>query len=416
MYEAAFGLKQKPFSLTPDPRFSMMGGQFSRAFNLLAHGVGSGEGFSLLTGEVGCGKTTMLRCVIDKANEAYTFGFLFDTAPGEVDLLTRILFSLGIEAESTSRAHLQKQLTDFLVAEYAEGRHVVLIVDEAQNLSDQALEELRVLSNINNGQYHLLHIVLSGQPELRQRLSAPRHKQIAQRISQAFHLLPLSLAQTARYIKHRMNVAGASKAAFSREACVLIHQSSQGVPRLINQLCDTGLVYAYALKQNLVTQSTIKLVIKDNLSAWTASPHDGLAQTVTDERDQGQRVSLTEGAGVAGTHAPVNGRADNETLVRGLSLLAADVLFRERFGLPAKTRLHDMEWINIVDPCDRDRVKRIFCHYLEIGEDHFEFAATVRNRWQEPREARLSFAHKPEGEAGQYALTTAFYDDGLRLL
>src|SRR5262245_28800563 len=241
MYEAFYGLKSKPFSILPDPDFLYWTEPHRLAFAMLEYGILNHAGFTVITGEVGSGKTTLVRYLLRKLPPDIDVGLVSNTSDRS-DLLSWLLMSLGQEFEGLSYVSLYHRFATFLDQQRALGRRTVLIIDEAQNLSVKALEELRMLSNVNAEKDGRLQIVLVGQPELKATLARPDLLQFAQRVSSDFHLTSLPRAQVPGYIDHRLAVAGATHALFSDDACTAIAAASKGVPRLINVLCDTALM------------------------------------------------------------------------------------------------------------------------------------------------------------------------------
>jgi len=262
MYEPYYGLTTKPFALVPDPRFIYWAGPHSMAFAMLEYGIVNHAGFTVITGEIGAGKTTLIQHLLSKLPKNVTVGLLSNTgAPGE--LLQWVLMAYDQEFEASSQVALYKRFRDFLVAQHDEGRRTVLIVDEAQNLATATLEELRMLSNVNTHERELLQIVLSGQPELKELLGSPNMTQFAQRVSSDFHLVRLGRQDVIGYIEHRLEVAGARRKLFTLEACDLICFATQGTPRLINVLCDTAMLYGYSMDAEIISTEIIQKVLDD---------------------------------------------------------------------------------------------------------------------------------------------------------
>ncbi len=256
MYLEHFGLTRSPFSLTPDPAFLYLSDQHSLAYAMLEYGVHDQRGLTVLTGEIGMGKTTLLHRLLGELDgRILTIGNIFNTHQSFGTLLEWVCMAFGLPVDSKRPVVLMQALQDFLIAEHARGRHCLLIVDEAQNLSLDQLEQVRLLSNINSGEDLLLQIVLVGQPQLRSQLNAPRLVQLVQRITSEFHLTALELHDTLRYIRHRLRVAGGRQkpSIFSLNAIAAIHHFSFGIPRIINKLCEYGLVVAYARGEDKVT-------------------------------------------------------------------------------------------------------------------------------------------------------------------
>ena len=246
MYKTFYKLKEKPFTLLPDPGFLYLSDQHRMGLTLLEYGLMNQAGFIVISGEIGAGKTTLIRHLLNNMGQEYTIGLITNTHRSFGELLQWILLAFNLGHKDMSKVEMHQRLVDFIIDEYAQNRRTVLIVDEAQNMDAETLEELRMLSNINADKDLTLQVVLSGQRELRETLRRPDLVQFAQRISVDYHLEALSERETAGYIRHRMQVAGGDPDTFSPRACAAIHRYSNGVPRLINLLCDTALVYGYA--------------------------------------------------------------------------------------------------------------------------------------------------------------------------
>jgi general secretion pathway protein A len=263
MYEAFYGFREKPFAIAPDPEFLYLGRHHRRALTLLEYSLRSGSGFALVTGRVGCGKTTVVRSVLLRASQEFTVGLIANTHGGLGRLLPWVARAIGMKHIAAEESALYEDFVAYLIQEYAACRRVVLIIDEAQNLGTAALEELRVLSNVNTGKDLLLQTILIGQPELRATLARPELRQFAQRIAIDYHMDALSREETRAYVRHRLAVAGGSSSLFANEALELIHMRTNGVPRLINQVCDTALVYAFGDQRANVDLETVAQVLDD---------------------------------------------------------------------------------------------------------------------------------------------------------
>jgi general secretion pathway protein A len=246
VYEAFYGLSAKPFSLLPDPRFLYASRTHGIALSLLEYGLTEQTGFVVLTGEVGTGKTTLIRHLLDRIEDEVVVGLLPPASPSLDDLMRWILMAFDLEFRNMDQIEQHKLLVEFTLERHAAGKRCVLIIDEAQHLGAEALEQLRVFSNINAGTEHLLQFILVGQPELRSVLERVDLRQFVQRISVDYDLQPLSRDDTSNYIRHRLEVAGARAQLFDDAACAAVHHLSQGIPRLINALCDLALVHGYA--------------------------------------------------------------------------------------------------------------------------------------------------------------------------
>ncbi|OEZ60840.1 ExeA family protein [Duganella sp. HH105] len=264
MYTHFFNLKQSPFSIAPDPRYLFMSERHREALAHLLYGVGSGGGFVLLTGEIGAGKTTVCRCFMEQIPENCKLAYIFNPKLSVEELLLSICDEFGIAlappgAGAVSVKGYVDAINAYLLASHAQGRNNVLIIDEAQNLSAEVLEQLRLLTNLETSERKLLQIILIGQPELRAMVARPELEQLAQRVIARYHLGSLSEAETGAYIEHRLAVAGAAAIApFPRRLMGLVHSLAKGVPRRINLLCDRALLGAYVENQPQVTRHILR--------------------------------------------------------------------------------------------------------------------------------------------------------------
>lgn len=263
MYEKYYRLLSNPFALSPDPNYLYMGRQHQHALTLLEYALCRGTCFALISGEIGSGKTTIVNYLLSRVEQGLRIGVLTNTHANIGPLLPWIMQSLRVQTTRSAGADLYDEFARFLRREHQSSRRVVLIIDEAQNLSADSLEELRVLSNLNDGAAPLLQTILVGQPELRTTLRASGMRQFAQRISIDYHIAPLQREETHAYIRHRIGVAGGNADLIEAEARELVHASTGGVPRLINQVCDTALVYGYSEQRLSVDAELIEQVIRD---------------------------------------------------------------------------------------------------------------------------------------------------------
>src|SRR6202453_2095593 len=263
MYERHFGFTAKPFALTPDPAFLYPSRQHAMALTMLEYGLESQAAFSLLTGDIGSGKTTLVRKLLRQLGDQVAVGLISNTHGRFKSIHGWALSALGITPGDDSDIAIYEALVDAFVREYAKNRRTLLIFDEAQNLSIDALEELRLLSNVNSEKDLVLQVLLVGQPELRVNLSRPELKQFAQRVSVDFHWRPLERRETHAYIRHRLTVAGGDAALFQPEAIEFMYARTNGVPRLLNQLGDFALVYAFADGRSRIDADLIAQVVRD---------------------------------------------------------------------------------------------------------------------------------------------------------
>jgi general secretion pathway protein A len=267
MYERHFGFNSKPFALTPDPAFLYLSRQHAMAMTMLEYGLESGAAFSLLTGDIGSGKTTLVRRLLRGLGDQVVVGLISNTHECFRSIHGWALSALGIAPVDDSDIAKYEALIDSFVRRYANGQRTLLILDEAQNLSIPVLEELRLLSNVNLETDLVFQVLLVGQPELRAKLSRPELVQFAQRVSVDFHLRPLDRQETHAYIRHRLTVAGGNPQLFLPEAIQFVYARTGGVPRLLNQLCDFALVYAFAEGRQSVDAELISEVVRDRNSA-----------------------------------------------------------------------------------------------------------------------------------------------------
>jgi len=263
MYETFYELREKPFALSPDPAYLYPARRHRHALTLLEYVFSEAAAFSLLTGEVGCGKTTVVTHFLERFRARVCVAFITSLHPGSGHLLPWIVESLGLEVGQAPPAELFRRFLTHAKSQYQAGRRVVLVIDEAQNVPVQGLEELRVLSNLNLGKQLLLQIILIGQPELRATLSLPALRQLAQRISMDHHLEALQPDETESYIRHRVSIAGGRGDLFTAEAIHLVYAATGGVPRLVNIVCDTALVYGFSERRAQIDAELVEQVIQD---------------------------------------------------------------------------------------------------------------------------------------------------------
>jgi putative secretion ATPase (PEP-CTERM system associated) len=264
MYEAFFNLSSKPFDLLPDPRFIYLSRSYKKAMTYLNYGIRERSGFILLTGEVGSGKTTLIRDLLDKSYEHVVLSKIFNTRVTSEQLLAMINDDFGLDVQGKDKITLIRDLNVFLIDQYAAGNQPILIIDEAQNLSSELLEEVRMLSNLEASSSKLLQIILVGQPELRTILAAPELRQLRQRININCHLQALSREEVEQYISHRLEIAGNATAVhFEPESIDAIFRYSRGIPRLINIICDFLMFLAFAEEVSVLTVDMVSDVIGD---------------------------------------------------------------------------------------------------------------------------------------------------------
>ncbi|HMN75656.1 MAG TPA: XrtA-associated ATPase [Burkholderiaceae bacterium] len=283
MYEAFYGLSSKPFQLNPDPNFYYGSKQHSRARAYLEYGVTRHEGFVVITGEIGAGKTMILRALIEGMHGSdVVIGNLVTTQLGAEDTLRMVGAAFGFHVKDAPKSELLITLEAFLVSQTSQGKRCLLIVDEAQNLTPQAVEELRMLSNFQFGNQALLQSFLVGQPEFREILQRPEMEQFRQRVAATCHIGPLDAEETQRYIEHRLKCAGSQgKPSFEEEAFAVIHKASRGIPRRINALCDRLLLLGFLAEKTHLTAADANEVISEMVEESRVPGKPAVAETAS---------------------------------------------------------------------------------------------------------------------------------------
>ncbi|MEC9375434.1 MAG: AAA family ATPase [Pseudomonadota bacterium] len=273
MYNQHFGFSESPFALLPDPSFLYFSKDHGMALTLLRYSILNKQGFTAITGEVGSGKTTLINRILEEMEDDITIGLINFTHNSFGDLSEWVLMAFGLDYRNKTKVELYDEFVSFLIKEFSEGRRVVLIIDEAQNMEPKVLEELRMLSNVNAQKEYLLHLIIIGQPELKVTLEAPEMRQLTQRISVFYHLGHLSLPEAQGYIAHRLKIAGSKESVFSDAAIEIIWKSSNGVPRIINTLSDLCLVYGFSSGATKIDAEIAKEVLADrNTMGLKAAP------------------------------------------------------------------------------------------------------------------------------------------------
>lgn len=266
IYTSHFGLKERPFSLVPDPGFLYWSGPHAQAYTMLEYGVLTCAPITVITGEVGAGKTTLLHHLLKELEDEVSIGLIANAHGDRGELLRWVLLALDEPADpQASYVDLFGQFQEHLIEQYAQGRRTILIFDEAQNLSRESLEELRMFTNVNSNKDELLQLVLVGQPELRDIIRRPDMTQFAQRVAASFHLRAMDARTVRGYIGHRLAIAGAARNFFSKAATDLVHAATGGVPRLVNQLCDLAMVYACTKNSARIMRGTVQNVLDEGV-------------------------------------------------------------------------------------------------------------------------------------------------------
>jgi general secretion pathway protein A len=264
MYQEYYGLSAPPFNITPDPRYLFFSRRHRQAFEHILFGISERKGFIQITGEIGAGKSTLCRKVLEELREGYATALILNPVMTPIQLTRSVLRELDLDDSGNDRIRLVERLNDFLLERAHAGEAVVLFIDEAQDMSDELIEQVRLLSNLETDEHKLLQIVLIGQPELRDRLDAPALRQLRQRITVRYHLGPINRQETASYIQHRLLVAGSNgRPSFTRPAFRAIHRYSRGIPRLINAVCDKSLLCGYVQGRDLIGWWQVRRAIHD---------------------------------------------------------------------------------------------------------------------------------------------------------
>lgn len=265
MYNSFYGFKESPFTMTPNSRFFFQSAKHAEALDSLLYAITERKGFVVITGEIGSGKTTVCRTLLNKIDSRVQTALVTNTHLSGKDLLETILDDLEIEYKPGSKAKLLNQLNAYLIEQLYNNNNVVLIIDEAQNLKPSVLEDVRMLSNLETETEKLLQIILLGQPELKKKLGLNNLEQFRQRVAVYYHLSPLTLEETKEYVLHRVKVAsGSNRKYFTDQALELIHQFTKGVPRLINQLCDSAFLTGYVKEAEIIDEKIVQEVIDES--------------------------------------------------------------------------------------------------------------------------------------------------------
>lgn len=264
MYLEYYGLKEPPFDITPNPRFLFYSAKHREAFNHLLYGIRERKGFVQLTGEVGAGKTTLCRAMLEQLGENFETALILNPVLDADGLMKAIAMEFGLPVKGLDRLEILASINHFLLTLVEQGRDAVLIIDEAQDLTNELLEQVRLLSNLETDDRKLLQIVLMGQPELRDRLDDYRLRQLRQRITVRYHLRPLRFNELGLYVQHRISVSGGRGGPyFTTPALWRIHRYSQGIPRLVNALCDKCLLAGFVQQRDRIDFRTVGLSIRE---------------------------------------------------------------------------------------------------------------------------------------------------------
>ena len=325
MYLDPFKLKELPFRLSPDPQFLYLSKQHARAKAYMESTIWFTDGFVVITGEIGSGKTTLIESFLKEIQSDVVIAQINQTQVSAVDFLQAVLVQFGFSPFKMKKAELIATLNNFLIEQYAAGRKVLLIVDEAQNLSMRVLEEIRLLSGVETTKEKVLRIILAGQPELNEKLDAPELIQLTQRIRLRFHLTTLSAQEMRAYIQHRLEVAGAGdRQIFGEDTYAEIYKFTGGVPRLVNTLCDTSLMAAFTSDRDVVTLADIHQAIEE-LQWVEYSARNALQVKASEARAAAERAGSVRVGGADPAEPDIaSAPADDEAPIHGRLLVATD--------------------------------------------------------------------------------------------
>jgi general secretion pathway protein A len=264
VYLDYYGLNEPPFDITPNPRFLFYSAKHREAFNHLLYGIRERKGFVQLTGEVGAGKTTLCRAMLEQLDERYATALILNPVMSPDELMKAIAIEFGLPVNGLDRLDTLAVINEFLLQQVEAGKEAVLIIDEAQDLTDELLEQVRLLSNLETDNRKLLQIVLMGQPELRDRLNNPKLRQLRQRITVRYHLLPLSRSEVNQYVQHRIHLCGGNGTpAFTHPALWRVYQYSQGIPRLVNAVCDKALLAGFVSQRERINFRLVNHAVRE---------------------------------------------------------------------------------------------------------------------------------------------------------
>lgn len=339
MYEKFYGFREMPFSLLPDPKFLFLGSRYKTALSCLEYGILNQAGFIVVIGHPGTGKTTLLRKILEETS-GDAVGLISHTQGTLGGLLPWVLMAFGLTGKGKDATEMFADLSDWVVRERARGRRVILIVDEAQNLSPDMLEELRLISNVYAGGQQGLQVILSGTPALKALLQRPEHSQFAQRVAVDYSLGPMDREQdTADYIRHRLLVAGGAGMLFTDRACALVHRLTGGVPRLANQVCDLALVYGFSEQVPRITARLITEAARERSAGGILPLAEGVSRELVTEEEEAEPTAPAQAA-----VAPVNG---SQALAPAVPSPAPEALFRR--GVSERKAGHYREAIRYLE-------------------------------------------------------------------
>ena len=394
MYERFYNLRERPFALSPDPEYLYLSRVHREALDAIRYGIESRAGFIVVTGEIGAGKTTLLQTLVQQLDERSVVGRIVNTTLDPRELLEAIGLDFGLTTTEKSKPALLRELGQFLVQQRAQGRRPLLVIDEAQNLSPQALEEVRLLSNLETEKSKLLQILVAGQPTLRDAIASRDLEQFRQRVAVSYHLTALDAPDTAAYINYRLDRAAIGEPPrFPADAAALVHQRSGGVPRLINVICDAALVFGYAEERRTIDRSLLEDVVAElEMTGVLVLPAAGsaMAGTVRSAVDpMSERVAPAEPPDVADTREHLTG--------------AREALSQAREALAAR----ESEFVRQRDVVNR-RLTELAAREVAIAQRERQIAEQRHIMGEEYRLLRQQQAERTAATARGHAGTRAF--------
>jgi general secretion pathway protein A len=379
MYLEPFKLKELPFRLSPDPQFLYLSKQHARAKAYMESTIWFTDGFVVITGEIGSGKTTLIESFLKEVPADVVVAQINQTQMSAIDFLQTVLVQFGFSPFKMRKGELISTLNSFLIEQYAAGRKVLLIVDEAQNLSMRVLEEIRMLSGVETTKEKVLRIILAGQPELNTKLDAPELEQLTQRVRLRFHLQTLSESETQGYIQHRLDVAGAGdRELFAPDTYPEIYRYTGGVPRLVNTLCDTAMMAAYTADRALVTRADITTAVQElQWVEYAARPHRH-SSAAAHERTAEHPVLQLPGTSYGHLLVATDGRTVREVALRPGRLIVGrtpdnDVQIDSRFVSRHHCQVITTEHSCVIEDLNSTngiyvKSNRVRRHYLNDGD------------------------------------------------
>ena len=330
MYLQHFQLKEHPFQVTPDIHYLFLSKVHSRAMAYMEYSLRGNDGIVVITGEIGSGKTTLIKKLLSGLDDSLILAKIFHTKINEVELLQSILEELGIECKSENKIELLSALRNYLVTQFSRNKKVVLIVDEAQNLSQEVLEELRLLSGLEGAKEKLFHIILVGQPELRTILDSPQMAQFLQRVKLSFHIRALNEEESRDYIHHRVSVAGGAATLFQEDVFPMIYEYTGGTPRLINILCDLALICAFADEEPVITKLELREALEE--LQWKTFAHRQAMMLATPDQTGSHPGAYTQSSesfmNNQASIAQINHKIDGLTVLLSKLVTSLDTLSR----------------------------------------------------------------------------------------